>query len=488
MRSVAVVRAWERFWFEREIEAGRLAALRVLFFGLLGVDQLYLMVEKGYRYGTANFNVAHFDVLDRILPSPQASVHTAIYLICGFLALRIAAGIAVRTSLAVLTPLYSYAYFSSMNDGYQHHYLMCWLLLISCAIPFHRTSGVDYVPDPDTSPRRFRSWGVQLLYAQVAIVYLFTATTKATGQWLDGWALERQIGTPWLRDWLAAAERGLGLGEHGIYAVIAHAVLLWQIVVAAAFLIPRLRPFACVTGPLFHIMVEVIGLEIRWFSYYMIALYYLMLFPESWYAFFARGVARALRPAATGWRWLVQARPIHADTRLGIVVLGAIACAGFSFAGVLPGTIGVAVVLAIAVVTADYLSAADHQGSRTFVRVGFQIALALAVFAIPHYTSVGYHYYRQKGGDLTMRGQIPAAIEAYKQAIELRPGPDSRHEKLARLQLQLGRYDEALENYRHARRFAPTNPRIMRGLANTLRAMGRPEEAGALLRQLPARE
>ena len=60
MRGLAA--SWERFWFHKEIETSRLVALRVVFFGVLGLDQLYLMVEKGYRYGTGDFNVAHRDI------------------------------------------------------------------------------------------------------------------------------------------------------------------------------------------------------------------------------------------------------------------------------------------------------------------------------------------------------------------------------------------------------------------------------------------
>ena len=42
----ALAKGWDAFWLERSIEPGRLAALRVGFFGLLGADLVHLMVAK----------------------------------------------------------------------------------------------------------------------------------------------------------------------------------------------------------------------------------------------------------------------------------------------------------------------------------------------------------------------------------------------------------------------------------------------------------
>ncbi len=504
-------RAWERFWFDREIETSRLAALRVIFFGLLGLDQLYLMVEKGYRYGAGDFNLAHFDILDRVLPVPSAAVHTAIYLICGFLALRIAAGIAVRSSLYVLTVLYSYAYFSSLHDGYQHHYLMAWLLLIAWALPFERDHGVDAedrAGETAGSPgamKTVRSWGITLLYAQVAIVYFWTATTKANSFWFNGWALKQQISTGWLRDAMAWVESFsfIGFGRIDMYATTACAVFVWQLLAAVAFVYPRLRGFACITGPIFHIMVEVIGLEIRWFSYYMIAIYYLLLFPNTWYAAIAHWVGRLLSPLAMLWRWMLRPVELSAVLRIVVVTAGALAAAALVSFTPLPGATAVAVFVAAAIILAEVAfvlgkpdpgdggaTAAARRiavkpGRRTVVRVVFQVFFAILVFAIPRYTDVGYNYYRWQGGDLSRRGELEAAVVAYRHAITLNPGPNSRHAKLARILVQLGRLEEALEVYQSARRLAPDDPRVLRGLADTLQRLGRADEAREIMRHVP---
>lgn len=469
----AVVKYWTGFWFERAVSTSRLAALRVLFFGLLGLDQLYLMVEKAYRYGTGDFNVAHFELLDWILPIPSPVVHAAIYLVCGFLALRVASGIAVRASLFVLLPLYSYAYFSSMHDGYQHHYLMVWLLLISLAIPFEQTGGVD-TPLNEDSPRYLKSWGVQLLYAQVSIVYLFTALTKATPKWLDGWALEQQISRPWLRDSLASMESQLGLGQDGIYALIAHAVLIWQVIAAASFIFPRLRVFACISGPLFHIMVEVIGLEIRWFSYYMVALYYLLLFPETWYTATEQLFARLLRPASAAWSRLLRPRPLSPTRKTLLVVGGAILSALLGALIPLPGAGLAGIAFGVLVLAAGLRGSSE----RTQLRTGLQVLFACVALLLCRCGDVGYNYFRWKGGDHLRRGELEHAAAAYTEVIRLRAGSKSRHAKLAMVLARLGRYEEAAEMYTEALRLNPGDAKVQAGLAQVLRQLGRtPSEA-----------
>ncbi len=188
---------WERFWFHGSMEAGRLTTLRVALFTLFGLDQLALMTAHAWRYGSDTFDVAHFDWLGRLLGPTSAELHTAVYLVTAFLSFSVAAGLAVRFCLGLMTVLYAYATFSSMLDGYQHHYLMCWLLLLSLWVPFHRAPGLSAGV---ITPVRFEALGIRLLYAQIAIVYLFTAVTKLDGAWLSGWALEQQISATGVRE------------------------------------------------------------------------------------------------------------------------------------------------------------------------------------------------------------------------------------------------------------------------------------------------
>ena len=265
---------WDSFW-DYPVLRSRLTTLRVAFFALLGLDMWVLMVPHAPRH-SGDFNVSHLPSIDPWLPIPEVPLVGALYLFGGFLSFRIALGLATRASVIVLTGVYSSVYLWSQLDSYQHHYLMCLLLLLSCFVPWERLPGLERERAPKAM--HLRSWAARLMYVQVSIVYFFTATTKVTEYWLDGWALNRIIQIPWIREAYAAAGQSMGWGELGAYAFVAHAIMIWQFLVAFAFLVPKLRPLACITGPVFHILVEVIDLKIGWFSYYMIAIYYVLLF------------------------------------------------------------------------------------------------------------------------------------------------------------------------------------------------------------------
>lgn len=481
--------AWNRFWYERSVEPERLVLFRVSFFGLLGIDLVYWMVEKAHRYGTGGFNVAHFDILDRWLPTPNATVHTVLYLVAGFLALRVAAGIAVRASLILLTAIYGYTYFSSLHDGYQHHYLIFWLLLLSLALRLEETGGID-APRSHLPERPKYSWGASLLYAQVSIVYLFTALSKASEYWLNGWALEQQISTGWMRQAMRAFESGFGLTDGTSYALAARAVFAWQLLAAVSFVVPKLRAFACITGPLFHGTVELIGVEVRWFSYYMITIYYVLLFPESWF----RSTSEFVRQRLRGTRNLLR-RAIEATRTLtGLTdgrrpALTGAAVIGSALLGALtpfPGSLGLAVSLGALVLLAEVGPGAQSGRSRTLPRLATELAFSGLIVLVPRHTDSAYNYYRYLGGDLSRRGDTEGAIRAYERAIELKPGPDSRHKKLAELLLRVGRASEAVTVYERARKLDPSDREVLAGLALALERTGQSEAAGAVRSELAA--
>lgn len=419
--------SWRRFWFERSMEASRLGWLRLVFFGLLGFDLLVLMVPHAPRYGAGGLNVPHFDAL--ALPV-DPGLQVLLYLVSAFLAFRVALGIAARSSLYLLTLTYSLAYFTSLHDGYQHHYLICWLLLISWAVPFHRAPGVD----AGRVEGRLKGWGLSLLYAQIAIVYLFTAVTKVDTWWLNGWALEQQVQRPWVREMLESTELVDG------YAAVATIVCLWQFSVAASFIFPALRKWACVTGPLFHAMVEVIDLDIGWFSFYMIGLYYLLLFPDDWY----EKLAFRLPVLELGRERRPIARVVAAA---GVGVL-------FLFGSALPWAPWLAAAGVVLVLL----------GGSSARAVGLQLVAALLIVAVPRLSGSAFDHYRFLAGDAHRRGEVEVAIQAYRQAIALKPGPDSRHYNLGRLLLEQGRVDEARAVLLEGQRVEPGDRRYTAAL------------------------
>ena len=76
-----------------------------------------------------------------------------------------------------------------------------------------------------------------------------------------------------------------------------------------------------------------------------------------------------------------------------------------------------------------------------------------------------------------MRGELEEAVSAYEKAIELNPGPNSRHAKLGDLLSRLGRFDEAEVMFRRALEMDAAQTRALRGMAKLMRREGRFEEA-----------
>lgn len=437
-RRDAFVAQWRRFWFESEVLRSRLTAFRVVFFGLLALDLWVLMVPHAPRHDLGAFNVSHVPWLDPQLPAPDASTVTALYLVSGFLSMRIALGLATRASRIALTALYSSAYFWSQLDSYQHHYLICLLLLLCCFVPFEVTPGLDDARAPD-APRTVRSWAARLIYVQVSIVYFFTAVTKLDEHWLSGWALERIVRVEGVRTLYADIAAAMGWGELGTYALVAHAIMLWQFFVAVAFLFPRLRPAACVTGPLFHVLVEVLDLKIGWFSYYMIGIYYLLLFPDRWFV----GLAKPLRRVGARAGRLFD-RVIAAEEAPSVyVACGASAlCATLALLVPLEG-VGVAAITCGLATLAALWPRAELPATSPVVRAVAHVAIAGAMVLAIRGTDGPFDYYRFWAGDLARRGELVPAAEMYERANALAPPGPARHARLAEIYERLGRPNDA---------------------------------------------
>ncbi|MEZ4338948.1 MAG: HTTM domain-containing protein [Sandaracinaceae bacterium] len=434
----AIAARWSRFWFESEVLRSRLTAFRVVFFGLLALDLWVLMVPHASRHDLGAFNVSHVPWLDPFIPAPDTSIFTALYLVSGFLSMRIALGLATRESRIALTVLYSTAYLWSQLDSYQHHYLICLLLLLSCFVPFEVTPGLDAARAPE-APRVVRSWAARLIYVQVSIVYFFTAITKANEHWLSGWALERIVRVEGVRTLFADMAAGMGWAELGTYALVAHVIMLWQFFVAVAFLFPRLRPVACVTGPLFHVLVEVLDLKIGWFSYYMIGIYYLLLFPDRWFV----GLAKPLERVGTYATHLFDRVVRVGEAPSVYVACGSSAlCAAVALLVPLEG-VGVAAVTCGLATLAALWPRAELPATSSVARALAHVAIAGSMVLAIRGTDGPWDYYRFWAGDLARRGELEPAAEMYERANAHAPPGRARHARLAEIYERLGRPNDA---------------------------------------------
>jgi protein O-GlcNAc transferase len=85
------------------------------------------------------------------------------------------------------------------------------------------------------------------------------------------------------------------------------------------------------------------------------------------------------------------------------------------------------------------------------------------------------------GSLLAQMGRITEAIPAFRRAIELAPAYPEAHNNLANIYLMTGNLDEAVASYLTALRLSPEYAEAYRNLASALARLGRIEEAAAAL-------
>jgi tetratricopeptide (TPR) repeat protein len=258
----------------------------------------------------------------------------------------------------------------------------------------------------------------------------------------------------------------------GGYSFTSHAIMIWQYFVAAAFLIPKLRPIACITGPLFHILVEVIDLKIGWFSYYMIGLYYILLFPDSWFLAAARPAGRVLAPLKPAYEWLIKPRPI--DVTTGTMTAAASAAVTFAviwFGLPMEGAGLLAVVMA-GVVGVAVCPRVCKNSDQAYVRAGLQLAGIFALLLSLRGTDALYNYHRYWAGDLKRRGQLVESAQHYEVANSLKLTGPARYFALGEVYERLGKFDDARRAYEAGLKHAPNDRRGKAGLARLKRKSG----------------
>jgi len=190
-----------------------------------------------------------------------------------------------------------------------------------------------------------------------------------------------------------------------------------------------------------HVGAEAMGLEIGWFSYYMMLTAWVFLLPARFvhslatlFAWPGRWVTRVLSD------WDAETDADKAWSTTAPIVLGVafvVVVVGHSLD--LPGAL-VAACVAVGGVGAASLWAASRVGHATARKTLLGLASAAAVMWIAvNVSDVRFDYYRYLGGDLRRREQPAAALEAYIKAERYAPPGKSRKKDIQQLKSQLGR-------------------------------------------------
>jgi hypothetical protein len=391
------------------------------------------MLQHGGRYGLGAFNVAHFDLLDALIPDPSPALYLALVTAAGLCAFAGAVGLLDRLGTFALWCLYTSSWMLSIHDSYQHHYLLSWFLAFAIFAP---GLSVRDCLNPDV---RTREASFPLFATGCALVYTFTAISKSSPLWLAGTVLRKLAddGGPLMLPVRAFAR--LPLGDAEVWHFAALSVVVVQVVVALGFVAAIFRDArsrallswtcsaALVAATSFHVSTELTpSFAIGWFSYYMLWTAFVCLSPLRWLLPLLGAIERFRTPFNH-----LPTRP----TWMNGAVLASVAAALvlWSFED-LPGVGSSAVVF-------TFLWLARGWRSRR-QRFALSLLPGLAVTALSctlSLTGVRFDYYRRLAGELSRMGQIEAALAAYRSAERHAPSGHSRKAKIQELERTLQR-------------------------------------------------
>lgn len=473
-RSLAetVADRWDRFWFEYEIAGARLAAFRVAFFGLVGIDG-WLKIAHAPRYGAGTLHVPHVEFLADVLPAPTRLTAAFVFVATAWLGLRAAAGVRVRVHAAIAAVLYGTLYFWSQLDSWQHHYLIVLVLAASPFVPWERAT-------PGT---RVRSAAIRLVLVQMSIVYAFAALSKLDAFWLSGGALAAQLPVDSAGGSIVARLGGiaeaLGGSTAWVWATLGTGTVVAELFLAVALHVRRWRGAACLVALGLHGGIELSGYDIGLFSAYVATLF-LLVAPVP--AFVRRRVERTVER-----RRKRRSRDPGASPRRALPAVAAAAIVGATplLALRIPESIPIAVGVAALALAIDGTATARGLGWKkaAAAHAGAAVALAALAWTTPH----ARDYHRYLGGDLRRRGDTAGAIEAYRGAVAIDPDYAAGFARLGDELWRAGDRDAALDAYLRARSLAPGDWRMDRRVAMLADLLGDTERAVDAARRVLAR-
>jgi hypothetical protein len=219
------------------------------------------------------------------------------------------------------------------------------------------------------------------------------------------------------------------------YALVVGPALLAAVVLAMSaqrlgrdVSIPGVVQGLCLVGffaaVAFHFGAEDMGLEIGWFSWYMIGLAIVVLGPAGAVDAVGRAVTAPLRELDRS----LEATPAPVVVMLaGVVCL--VALAGLGDFALVPGAFETLAGVGAVVLVLSVASFVRPALARPVLELtpGVLLVAALAFFVLQQ-GQERFDYFRFAGGDFRRRGDVEPALEAYRHAVEL--APDEQRDRI----------------------------------------------------------
>jgi hypothetical protein len=333
----------------------------------------------------------------------------------------------------------------SMLDSYQHHYFVSLILLCMVFFPRLHSRGLKRGELVD-------GFGYNLLGCSIAVLYTFTSIAKMDPQWCDGFTIRRISSAAKTFAPLANAALALGISNERFWALLSTSIIPVELAIAVGYALSILqdetesRALKWAVHASFwlalslHVGAELLGLEIGWFSYYMIVLACTYLLP-----------GRAVEIGSRVVTWPAGFIATHLDepatkneTRRTLetwLVVAAVSAVLFAtgFLIDLPGARPTAVIASLCLFGLTLYSLFRERTAvmrRIALGVGCAAALMWAAIAL---SDVRWDFYRYLAGDLRRRGELQAALEAYLKGERYAPPGSSRKDTIEDLRRRLGK-------------------------------------------------
>ncbi len=286
---------WNWFWFEKDEDEDeneiinkkfRIKTFRFLFFNLLAFDmyllyhfsKLTMTTKYGFHISKIPFLFENNPIYPLII---SGEIVKQLFEIVCILSVSCAFGFLYRISCFFCALFFNILYFGSCLDEFQHHYLLCLLLWILIFL--------------EDEQHRYSWWipTTRLISVQLSIVYCFTVITKMTDNllFIKGEFSPMFSRKLWIHETITWASNISNLKEETIWIISCICVISMELFLSISIIViittrnyPKVnffyKFFTFIIGLILHISFEILAsLSIRFFSVYMILLYWLLLGP-----------------------------------------------------------------------------------------------------------------------------------------------------------------------------------------------------------------
>lgn len=451
---------------------------------LFGLDVFYDHLAPAWRYGAAGFNVAHFAILDA-LPIPSSAFYVGIMIATALVAFVCALSPRPHRALIGFVAIaYLWSWSCSMHDSYQHHYLLSLFFLAFAFFPLLSSRDLFWSRDeassaaPSPAPKKDRkggkdaprattqptieaslphglvprasAWAMVVVWTTASIVYAYTAVSKTENEWIRGDALRNITSNGRAIPGAVRLFESFGIEGDDLWPFLGASTVVLQIGLAIGYALAPIRDridgprialeivsyVALALALSFHLGAEYMGLEIGWFSWYMILLALATFLP-------ARALGYLVLFSTMPIESLRRALETHRDNGIAGAVLAMLAAGALLGAGTyadLPGATVSCTIVGLATMAAAVVAMLRRRWfdevRAAAIALLFGAAALVLMLPAPE-TDVRYDYWRFAGGDFRRRGEWALALEAYQHANRYAPEGQSRDAQIEQMRARI---------------------------------------------------